>query len=77
MRIGLDVASLSAGRIVEQIVLIAGDADFVPVAKVARRSGVDFIVDPMGQHVSGELELQVDGVEDLSAQFVPPGHLGE
>ena len=67
MRIGLDVASLASGHIVDQIILIAGDADFVPVAKVARRAGVDFLVDPMGHHVSDELVRQVDGIEDLSA----------
>lgn len=66
MRIGLDVASLAHGRIVDQIILIAGDADFVPVAKVARRSGVDFLVDPMGHHISDELRLHVDGLEDLT-----------
>lgn len=33
MRIGVDVASLSFKQQVNQIVLIAGDADFVPAAK--------------------------------------------
>lgn len=68
MRIGLDVASLASGRMVDQIVLIAGDADFVPVAKTARRAGVDFLIDPMGHHISDELCLHVDGIEDLSAR---------
>lgn len=66
MRIGLDVASLSSGHLVDQIVLIAGDTDFVPVAKLARRSGVDFILDPMGRNPSPDLVLQVDGIEDLT-----------
>ena len=66
MRIGLDVASLSSNRIVNQIVLIAGDSDFVPVAKAARRAGVDFLIDPMGHHISKELRVQVDGIEDLT-----------
>lgn len=48
MRIGLDVASLAGASIVNQVVLIAGDSDFVPVMKYARRNGVDFILDPMG-----------------------------
>ena len=67
MRIGLDVASLASGKIVDQIVLIAGDSDFVPVAKAARRSGVDFLIDPMGRVIPNELEVQVDGVEDLTS----------
>ncbi|EUB32648.1 NYN domain-containing protein [Olsenella uli] len=66
MRIGLDVASLASARIVDQIILMAGDTDFIPVAKVARRAGVDFILDPMGRKPSPDLELQVDGIEDLT-----------
>ncbi|MBP3884678.1 MAG: NYN domain-containing protein, partial [Olsenella sp.] len=66
MRIGLDVASLANERIVDQIILIAGDTDFVPVAKTARRAGVDFLIDPMGHVLPAELIRQVDGVEDLS-----------
>lgn len=68
MRIGLDVASLGHDRLVDQIVLIAGDSDFIPVAKAARKAGLDFIVDPMGHNVSKELIRQVDGIEDLSAR---------
>ncbi len=69
MRIGLDVASLSQDRIVNQIVLVAGDMDFEPVAKVARRAGVDFILDPMGHHIRDELVVNTDGIEDLSGTF--------
>lgn len=71
MRIGLDVASLAYERIVDQVVLIAGDSDFLPVAKVARRSGVDFLLDPMGHHVADSLKVQTDGIEDLSKAFRP------
>ena len=65
MRIGLDIASLSHGRLVDQIVLISGDMDFVPAAKTARRNGVDFILDPMGQSVKDQLVRHVDGVESF------------
>ncbi len=27
---------------IDQIILIAGDSDFVPAAKLARREGIDF-----------------------------------
>ena len=36
MRVGVDIASLAYKKQVDQIVLIAGDADFVPAAKLAR-----------------------------------------
>ena len=63
MRIGLDVASLAYGKHVDQIVLIAGDSDFIPVAKMARRSGIDFILDPMNQQIKQKLSEHIDGLE--------------
>ncbi|WP_432219498.1 NYN domain-containing protein [Pseudomonas kribbensis] len=62
MRIGVDVASLSFKQQVDQIVLIAGDADFVPAAKMARREGVDFILDPMWQSIPVGLMEHIDGL---------------
>jgi uncharacterized LabA/DUF88 family protein len=62
MRIGIDVSSLAFKRQVDQIVLIAGDADFVPAAKQARREGIDFILDPMWQHISPNLNEHIDGL---------------
>lgn len=63
MRIGLDVASLAYGGYVDQIILIAGDSDFLPVAKMARRHGLDFILDPMKQNIKSNLRIHVDGIE--------------
>jgi len=63
MRIGLDAASISAGRYANQIVLIAGDSDFQPVAKTVRRNGVDFILDPMKQSPKKSLLAHVDAIE--------------
>jgi len=48
MRIALDIASMCFKDQVDRIVLISGDSDFVPASKLARREGVDFILDPMG-----------------------------
>lgn len=63
MRIGLDAASISSGRFVDQIILVAGDSDFQPVAKTVRRNGVDVILDPMKQRPKKSLLLHVDFVE--------------
>ena len=46
MKIGLDIASMAYKKQVNQIILISGDSDFVPAAKLARREGIDFILDP-------------------------------
>ena len=49
MKIGLDIASLSFKHQVDKIILIAGDSDFVPAAKLARTEGIDFVLDSLGQ----------------------------
>lgn len=55
MKIGVDIASLALKRFVDCIVLFSGDSDFVPAAKLARREGVDFILDPMHANVEPQL----------------------
>lgn len=62
MRIGLDIASITLKRQADVIVLVAGDADFVPAAKLARREGVQFILDPLWQNVSPDLSEHIDGL---------------
>lgn len=62
MKLGLDVASLAFKRQVDQIVLVAGDADFVPATKLARREGIDVVLDPMGGTPAADLLQHVDGV---------------
>ena len=65
MKLGLDISSLAYEGIVNQIILVAGDSDFVPAAKVARRKGIDFILDPMGASVSPDLFENIDGMESF------------
>ena len=62
MRIGLDIASITLKRQANVIVLVAGDADFVPAAKLARREGVIFTLDPLWQNVSDDLLEHIDGL---------------
>lgn len=61
-KIGLDIALLAEKRLVDQIVLIAGDSDFVPAAKHARREGIDFVLDPMWNHIAPDLTEHIDGL---------------
>ena len=61
MKIGMDIASLAYKKQVDQIVLIAGDADFVPAAKLARREGIDFVLDPLGHKIKDDLFEHIDG----------------
>ena len=63
MRIGVDIASLALKKHVDTIVLVAGDSDFVPAAKLARREGIDFILDPLWQNVNADLFEHIDGLQ--------------
>ena len=69
MKIGLDIASLAYKRLVDQVVLIAGDSDFVPAAKLARREGIDFILDPLHSHIKDNLVEHVDGLITCDKRF--------
>jgi len=65
MRIGLDIASMAFKRQVDQIILIAGDSDFVPAAKLARREGIDFVLDPLWASIRPDLHEHVDGLHTV------------
>ena len=69
MRIGLDIASLAYKKQVDQIVLISGDSDFVSAAKLARREGIDFILDPLGAPVKPDLFEHIDGLRTCDSNF--------
>ncbi len=62
MRIGLDIASLALNRNVQTIILVSADSDFVPAAKLARRAGVKFILDPLWQRIPNDLNEHIDGL---------------
>lgn len=72
MRIGLDIALLAQKKLVERIILIAGDSDFVPAAKHARREGIDFILDPMWHTIKPSLNEHVDGISSCTKK--PPNN---
>lgn len=70
IKIGLDIAPLAYKRFVERIVLISGDSDFVSAARLARREGIDFILDPMWNHVKPSLFEHIDGLRSVTPK--PP-----
>ena len=70
MRIVLDIASVAYKRLADKIILIAGDSDFVPAAKHARREGIDFILDPMWHTIKPSLHEHIDG---LATKTYKPG----
>ena len=74
MKIGVDIASLAYKHQVDQIILIAGDSDFVPAAKLARREGIDFVLDPMWTNIRDDLFEHIDG---LKSQWGRPDRSGQ
>ena len=60
LRIGLDIARLSLQRLVDIIIVVGGDSDFVPAFKFARREGILVYLDHMGHNVSRDLKAHVD-----------------
>lgn len=71
MKIGLDIASLAYKRQVDQIILISGDSDFVSAAKLARREGIDFILDPLGAPIKPDLFEHIDGLRTCDKKYLP------
>ena len=63
MRVGLVIASLAYKKQVGQVILISGDSDFIPAAKLARREGIDFILDPMWADITDDLHEHIDGLK--------------
>lgn len=75
MKMGIDISSLAYKRLVTRIVLVAGDSDFVPAAKLARIEGIDVVLDPMRNPVNPDLMTHVDGV-NTRVQYLIPKSLG-
>lgn len=62
MKIGLDISTITYKKFASRIVLIAGDSDFVPAAKLARMEGIHVTIDPMGKRLTPDLIEHVDFV---------------
>jgi len=61
LRIGLDIARLSLRGLVEIIVVVAGDSDFIPAFKFARREGLRVYLEDLGsRNVKQELRAHAD-----------------
>ena len=75
MRIAIDIASLSLKKQVDRIILISGDSDFVPAAKMARREGIDFILDPMRAPIRKDLFEHIDGIRTKAPKPVHDEHI--
>jgi len=71
MRLGIDIASLTLKKQADILVLVTGDADFVPAAKLARREGASIIPDPLWSNVGPDLHEHIDGLRSGFARPEP------
>lgn len=62
IKLGIDISTLSQNKLVDKIILIAGDSDFVPAAKLARVSGIDFVLDALRNNIDPSLHEHIDGL---------------
>ena len=62
MKIGLDIASITLKKQVDQIILISGDSDFVPKPQTRQKRRIDFILDPMWNPIKPHLFEHIDGL---------------
>lgn len=65
IKLGIDISTISQNRLVDKIILVAGDSDFVPAAKLARTSGLDFVLDPLRNNIEASLYEHIDGLASL------------
>lgn len=67
IKIGLDVAWLASNHLVDRIVLVTGDSDFVPAMKFARREGIQVTLLKIGSKPMHEtLEIHSDFIKHHS-----------
>lgn len=62
LRIALDIARLSLREIVDTLVVVTGDSDFVPAFKFARREGLRIYLDNMRHGIKRDLKVHVDRI---------------
>lgn len=63
IKMGIDIASLSYKKLADCVVLITGDSDFVPASKLARREGLDVVLDPLWANITPSLHEHIDGLK--------------
>ena len=74
MRLGLDIAAITLKGHADVFVLVAGDSDFVPAMKFARREGAQLFLVTLGHAVRADMLEHSDLVLEVpvrAASVVP------
>ncbi|MBI2794519.1 MAG: NYN domain-containing protein [Ignavibacteria bacterium] len=67
MKIGIDIAWLATKKIVDGIILVTSDRDFIARVKLARTEGLSVYLCPLGVSVKSELYEHADLIMKLTA----------
>ena len=59
-KLGLDMAWIAFNSIVDRVIVVTGDSDFVPAIKAARRNGIQVILCSLNHGISSDLRTNVD-----------------
>ncbi len=62
IKIGLDIAWISTKRIVDIVILVTGDTDFIPAMKFARKEGIKVYLNSFDDSIRRELRVHSDFV---------------
>ncbi len=60
IRIGLDIAWIATKQLVDAMLLVTGDSDFIPAMKFARREGLRVLLFSFEQHIKPGLIAHAD-----------------
>lgn len=70
IKIGLDIAWLSIKKIVDKIILIAGDSDFIPAMKLARIEGIQIVISPLQNPIHPDMYEHSDELRDFDISIL-------
>lgn len=67
IKIGLDLSWLSSKKLVDKIILVGGDADFIPAMKHARREGVIVVLVTLGsRNINPNMVIHCDEYREVN-----------
>ena len=59
-KLGLDMAWITFNSVVDRVIVVSGDSDFVPAIKAARRNGIQVVLCSLNHGISSDLRTNVD-----------------
>ncbi len=63
-KLGLDMAWIAFNSVVDRVILVTGDSDFVPAIRAARRNGVQVILSTLNHGIVESLRNNADVIDE-------------